>query len=88
MSGATGKREFRTPTPTERLHEVTLAFANRTAAPPESSVEISRNARGVFQFTVTVRHPSAATAEVVAKDLAFGLAAEFPYPSENGGTDA
>jgi hypothetical protein len=77
-------REFRTPTPTERLHEVTLAFANRTPAPPESSVTISRNARGIIQFEVTVRHESALTAREVAVVLADELASLYPYPNGDG----
>jgi hypothetical protein len=42
-------------TPTERLHEVTMAVVQRAPSPPEHSVEITRNAKGVAQFEVTVR---------------------------------
>ena len=81
-------REFRTPTPTERLHEVTLAFANRTAAPPESSVTISRNARGVFQFEVTVRDTDPEYAAAKAQEIVIGLEHDYPYPGANGNGDA
>jgi len=40
-------------TPTQRLHEVTLAALTKTSRPPAESVEISRNAKGDVQFTVT-----------------------------------
>jgi hypothetical protein len=49
-------------------------------------VTISRNARGVFQFEVTVRHESAVTARDVAATLADELASLYPYP--NGDSDA
>lgn len=80
-------REVTVPTPTARLHEVTMAALHRAPAPPESSVTMTRNARGVVQFEVTVRHESAATAEAVCKELFAGLASEFPYPVENGGKE-
>ena len=41
-------------TPTQRLHEVTLAALTKTSRPPSESVEISRNAKGDAQFTVSV----------------------------------
>jgi hypothetical protein len=47
--------EPRRLTPTERLHEVTMAAMTRAPSPPEHSVEITRNAKGVAQFEVTVR---------------------------------
>jgi hypothetical protein len=40
-------------TPTQRLHEVTLAALNRTSPSKTPSVEISRNAKGDWQFDVT-----------------------------------
>jgi len=51
----TTEPEPRRLTPTERLHEVTMAAMTRAATPPEHSVEITRNAKGVAQFEVTVR---------------------------------
>lgn len=75
-------------TPTEqrqladaRLHEVTLAFAARAAAPPEHTVEMSRNAKGIAQFTVTVRGYD--LDDVIGEALAHfaGLEAAHPYPT-------
>jgi hypothetical protein len=40
-------------TPTQRLHEVTLAALNRASPTKTPSVEISRNAKGDWQFDVT-----------------------------------
>lgn len=75
-------------TPTQRLHEVTMAFAQRAASPPEHSVEISRNAKGVAQFSVTVRGFD--LGDVLGEAVtAYGvLEAKHPYPvSTNGGAE-
>jgi hypothetical protein len=70
-------------TPTERLHEVTMAAMSRAPSPPEHSVEITRNAKGVAQFEVTVRGYN--LNEVLQSALAVfqSLEGELPYP-ENG----
>jgi hypothetical protein len=71
-------------TPTERLHEVTMAAMSRAPSPPEHSVEITRNAKGVAQFEVTVRgyDLDAVLADALA---AFAkVAADHPYPDSNG----
>jgi hypothetical protein len=75
--------EPRRLTPTERLHEVTMAAMSRAPSPPEHSVEITRNAKGVAQFEVTVRGYD--VDEVCAQALAIftGLSVSLPYP-ENG----
>lgn len=39
-------------TPTERLQEVTLAALHRTPVRASESVEVSRNAKGDYQWTV------------------------------------
>jgi hypothetical protein len=39
-------------TPTQRLHEVTLAALHRTPVKASEEVEISRNAKGDYQYTV------------------------------------
>lgn len=39
-------------TPTERLHEITLAALHRTPVKASEEVEISRNAKGDYQFRV------------------------------------
>lgn len=75
----------RTPTPTERLHEVTMAFATRPHVQPESSIDLSRNARGVVQIGVTVRGDDAGTAAAEAMTLFDMLNNRYPYPVTNGG---
>jgi broad specificity phosphatase PhoE len=40
-------------TPTQRLHEVTLAALNRSSPAKGGSVEVSRNAKGDWQFDVS-----------------------------------
>lgn len=74
-------------TPTERLHEVTMAAMQRRPAEPESSVTISRNAKGVFQFEVTVRGGDVLVCHDEAERIANTLAASYPYPeaTTNGG---
>jgi hypothetical protein len=74
-------------TPTQRLHEVTMAALARRPAAPESSVAISRNAKGVAQFEVTVRGEMIQDCYDAATDIAQRLEAQYPYPAVNGGTD-
>ena len=75
-------------TPTERLHEVTMAAMGRRPAEPESSVTITRNAKGVFQFEVTVRGPEVTACEELARSIAANLVEEYPYPVHgNGGSE-
>ena len=75
--------EPRRLTPTERLHEVTMAAMSRAAAPPEHSVEISRNAKGVHQYEVTVRGYDLAEVLAEAFSAQRKLDVALPYP-ENG----
>ena len=75
--------EPRRLTPTERLHEVTMAAMSRAAAPPEHSVEISRNAKGVHQYEVTVRGYDLAEVLAEAFSAHRQLDVALPYP-ENG----
>lgn len=70
----------RRQTPTERLHEVTMAVLQRRPQDPEHMVEISRNARGIFQFTVTVRGDDVNTCWTRALDVATLAAEQYPYP--------
>jgi ribosomal protein L12E/L44/L45/RPP1/RPP2 len=70
-------------TPTERLHEVTMAAMTRAATPPEHSVEITRNAKGVAQFEVTVRGYDLDEVLTDARNAFAALASALPYP-ENG----
>lgn len=73
----------RRQTPTERYHEAMLAFAQRSAAPPESAIDITRNAKGDYQYTVTVRghDPDAALAK--ALELADAIAAKYPRAEQS-----
>ena len=73
-------------TPTERLHEVTMAAMGRRPAEPESSVEITRNAKGAIQFSVTVRDADPEHAYTVAVELAERIEAQYPGAAVNGGT--
>lgn len=78
-----GWREHR-PTPSQRLHEVTMAALARRPAEPEHSVTISRNAKGVVQFEVTVRGFDPGDCLSEAERITDHLTATYPYPSENG----
>jgi len=71
-------------TPTERLHEVTMAAMSRAASPPEHSVEISRNAKGVAQFAVTVRGFDVADVLLEARNAFDILSTRYPYPNGDG----
>jgi hypothetical protein len=73
--------EPRRLTPTERLHEVTMAAMTRPSAPPESSVSFTRNAKGVTQVEITVRDPSAADAFDIARALYDKARTAYPLPS-------
>jgi hypothetical protein len=73
--------EPRRLTPTERLHEVTMASLTRAAAPPEHSADVSRNAKGHYQFAITVRGYDLDEVIASAKQSAEALAAHFPYPN-------
>lgn len=75
MSGV----EPRRLTPTERLHEVTMAMARRPAE-PESSVTLTRNAKGIAQFEVTVRGPDAGLCLAEAQTIYAALVHAHPYP--------
>lgn len=83
MSDATDTpNEHKPPTPTARLHEVTMAALNRRPSEPVSDVTISRNAKGDFQFEVTVRGVSAEACHVIASSLAGQLREQYPHSSE------
>jgi hypothetical protein len=66
-------------TPTERLHEVTMAAMGRRPAAPESAVTISRNAKGIAQFEVTVRHEDVVFAHDMALLYFDALNQRYPY---------
>jgi len=52
--------------------------ATQERPPAESSVELSRNAKGEMQFSVEVYDPDPITAAETAKQLAANLRAVFP----------
>ena len=64
-----------------------MAALARRPAEPESSVTISRNAKGIAQFEVTVRSTSWEDALQMARDGFEDLCAAYPYPAVNGGTE-
>lgn len=61
------------------------AVVNRAPGKAESSVTIARNAKGAYQFEVTVRGDDASTCNEHAQRLADDLSREYPYA--NGGTE-
>ncbi len=73
-------------TPTERLHEVTLAALARRPAETEHDIELSRNARGVVQFGLKVRGPNLEHVLTAAVEKFDFLNARYPYSDANGGT--
>lgn len=73
-------------TPSERLHEVTMTALARRPSDPEHSVTISRNAKGVAQFEVTVRGYDLDAVRDESLTTFAALEAAYPYPSgTNGG---
>lgn len=75
--------ETRRLTPTERLHEVTMAFASRQAAAPEHTVDLTRNAKGNWQVAIAVRGHDIDQVYAEAKRIAREADTDFPF--ENGG---
>jgi len=76
--------EERRLTPTERLHEVTMAALSRAAAPPEHAVDVVRNAKGDWQLSVTVRGHDIEQVYSEAVRVARQLAADFPRVQPEG----
>lgn len=74
-------------TPTQRLHEVTMAVLTRAAAPPEHSLELTRNAKGVVQFTVTVRGHDLDDVLESGRATYDKLNERYPYSVNGGGTE-
>lgn len=67
----------------QRLHEISLAAIQRPASPPEHSVEITRNAKGVHQYEVTIRGFDVAEVVQKALDVRAQLDELLPYPDES-----
>lgn len=73
----------RRQTPTERLHEVTLAALARRPAETEHTVDISRNARGIAQFSVAVRGTDLdATIDAAVAKFDY-LSERYPYKASS-----
>lgn len=66
-------------TPTQRLHEVTMAALTRTAAPPEHSLGLARNAKGVVQIDLTVRGHDLAAVLAEAREAFDTLTTTYPF---------
>lgn len=79
--------EPRRPTPTERLHEVTIAALTQRQRPQSETVELSRNARGDVQFTVSVTVLDGETLKDASDraEIAFDHLAS-KYPTADGTT--
>jgi hypothetical protein len=54
-------------TPTQRLHEITLAALHRTPVKASEEVEITRNAKGDYQYRVAGVAGEAETLDAVSK---------------------
>ena len=74
--------EPRRKTVSERLHEISLAAIQRPSSPPEHSVEITRNAKGVHQYEVTVRGFNLSEVLGQALDARAMLDELLPYPED------
>jgi hypothetical protein len=64
-------------TPTERLHEVTMAVLNRRPTTPESSVTIGVTAKRIHTWEVTVRGDDPEDCARVARELDDALAEKY-----------
>jgi hypothetical protein len=71
-------------TPSERLYELSMAWAQRGPVPAEQSVDITRNAKGDYQFSVTVRGHE--IDDVLARAMSAASQLEARYPRANGAT--
>jgi hypothetical protein len=76
--------ESRRLTPTERLHEVTMAAVQRAASPPEHTVSLALNAKGDVQIEVTGRGHDLDMLEASVAASFDWLRAK--YPRGNGGS--
>jgi hypothetical protein len=68
----------------ENAHEALIAVLSRRPAEPESSVSITRNAKGVAQFEVVIRGADADECRTKAGVIFDDLCAVYPYPVTNG----
>lgn len=68
--------------PTERLHEVTMAVLHRAPAAPEHTVSLTWNAKGDVQIEVTGRGQDLAGLQADVTEAFDALRAKYP----RGGT--
>lgn len=78
----------RRQTPSERLHELAMAYATRPTSPPESSCDLTRNAKGDVQVAVTVRGYDAAEVVAEARRLFDELCVAYPRQDAAGQGEA
>lgn len=81
--------EPRRPSSAELVAQVASAALTRQASPPEHSVTLGRNARGVVQIEITTRGTDLAVVHAEAEEAFDMLCERYPYPATpdtNGGT--
>lgn len=93
MTTETQPTEPRRQTPTERLHEVTMASLNRRPSEPESTVEIATTAKHASKddptpkrlhtWSITVRGQDVQECDRIARRLDDGLAALYAHELDN-----
>lgn len=71
-------------TPAERQHEVVMALAQRSATPPECSLELTRNAKQHVQIVLTVRGYDLAEVEADGRASFDRLCEAYPPPLNGG----
>ena len=78
-------------TPTQRLHEITLAALHRTPIKASEEVEITRNAKGDYQFRVAgVAGEEETLAKVASRVLSIARSLDDELPlsrAQNFGRD-
>lgn len=85
MAGEVVTVEPRRLTPTERLHEVTMAVLNRQPAAPEHDVSLERRAKGEVYIAVKTRGTDLAETGT-ACEVEFERLCRA-YPHGNGGAE-
>lgn len=70
--------EAKPPTPTQRLHEVTMAALHRAPQAPEHTVSLTWNAKGDVQIEVTGRGPDLAGLQADVITAFDALRAKYP----------
>jgi hypothetical protein len=79
------------PTPRLTVSEVARKLLDHAGGGSDSSVTLTRNAKGVAQFEVIVRHADPAEARRIATVVYDDLVFRYPHPNgnptANGGTE-